>query len=113
MKKIIAFALVAFFAGAPAYGQIMKNTRTKAMDAAAISGRIAGGGYFCGVGEEDLDTFIVLAQSQFNDLAIDRVDRIVAQLEFSNNYSAWSAKPPTEGCDAFTAAFDAKLKELS
>ena len=114
MKKqfIIYSALVSLLLAAPAEAQILKETKTEAIKVAALAGEIAGGGFYCKVEENDLDEFITLAYARIATEAIDKVDRVVAQLEFSNNYSAWSAREPKDGCESFSKEFARKFREI-
>lgn len=100
-KAILIFILFAF----PASAQILQDTKTDAIRFGAQSGKIAGSAYFCQIDEEDLDVFISLSQGKIISLSVDKADRIVGHLEFSNNYSLWAAEPPTEGCDQFIEDF--------
>jgi hypothetical protein len=114
MKKtcLIYFTLAALMLAVPAEGQILKETKTEAIKIAAMAGEIAGGGYYCKLDEDDLDDFITMAHARIANEAIDKVDRVVAQLEFSNNYSAWSARAPKGGCEAFLTSFSRKFADL-
>ena len=114
MKKIylIYFTLAALMLAVPAGGQILKETETKAIKTAALAGELAGGGFYCKVDEDALNDFITLAYARIATEAVDKVDRVVAQLEFSNNYSAWSARPPKGGCTMFSAGFEKKFEEI-
>jgi len=111
-NKIILFALAAAFLANPAGGQILKETKTEAIKIAAQAGEIAGGGYFCQVDGDLLDEFITLAYARIATEAVDKVDRVVAQLEFSNNYSAWSSRNPLGGCEAFREDFENKFGDI-
>ena len=108
MKKtnLIYFTLAALMLAAPAEGQILKETETKAIKTAALAGELAGGGFYCKVDEDALNDFITLAYARIANQAV------VAQLEFSNNYSAWSARAPKGGCDVFSAGFEKKFEEI-
>ncbi len=114
MKKtyLIYSTLAALVLATPAEGQILKETKTEAIKMAALAGEIAGGGFYCQVDEDALDDFIALAHARIANEAVDKVDRVVAQLEFSNNYSGWSARPPKDGCEAFRASFDNKFGQI-
>lgn len=109
MKKMLVIFLLL---SAPASAQILKDTRTEATLYAAEAGRLAGGAYFCNLDPEDVDTFIGLSQAKMSALARDKTDRIVASLEFSNNYSAWAAEPPDSGCQDFRKTFYKAFIEL-
>ncbi len=109
MKKML---LIFLLISAPASAQILKDTRTPATIYAGQAGRLAGGAYFCNFDAEDVDTFIGLSQAKISTLSRDKPDRIVASLEFSNNYSAWAAKPPEDDCKAFRKTFYKAFAEL-
>jgi len=117
MKKtpfiyIAYIALAAALLATPAESQILKETKTEAIKIATQAGEIAGGGYYCKVDEDILDEFIIMAYARIASEAIDKVDRVVAQLEFSNNYSAWSARAPKEGCETFKDNFEKKFGDI-
>ncbi len=112
MKKTLICAFLLAATAAPAFGQILRETETKAVKTAALAGQVAGGGYYCKVDEEDLDNFITFVYSRLANEAVDKVDKVVAHLEFSNNYSAWSARAPEEGCQLFTQEFSHNLAEF-
>lgn len=112
MKKKLFIALCFAAAAFPAAGQILKQTDTDAIKTAGQAGEIAGGGYYCQMEGDELDDFITMAHARIATQAIDKVDRVVAQLEFSNNYSAWSARPPEEGCEVFVLKFSEKFAAL-
>ncbi len=100
-KAILIFILFAF----PAHAQILQETRTEAIKFGATSGKIAGNAYFCQIDEGDLDVFISLSQGRIISSSIDKADRIVGHLEFSNNYSLWASEAPEEGCEQFVKDF--------
>lgn len=83
-----------------------------AIKTATQTGQLAGAGYFCQVNNDALDDLITLSHARIALQAIDKVDRVVAQLEFSNNYSAWSSRPPEEGCEIFRQNFIKNIKSL-
>ena len=112
MKKTIFITFLFATASAPAAGQFLKQTETDAIKTGGQSGQIAGGGYFCQMDGDELDDFITMAHARIATQAVDKVDRVVAQLEFSNNYSAWSARPPEEGCELFLQKFSQKFADL-
>ena len=112
MKKIFFITLFLATVAVPASGQILKENKTLAIKTAIETGQLAGAGYFCQVNNDALDDLITLSHSRIALQAIDKVDRVVAQLEFSNNYSAWSARAPEEGCDLFRQNFIKKVKTL-
>jgi len=107
-KAILIFILFAF----PAYAQILQDPKTEAIKFGAKSGKIAGSAYFCQVDEEDLDLFISLSQGRIINSSIDKADRIVGHLEFSNNYSFWAAEAPEEGCEKFVRDFYQTYQDL-
>ena len=96
----------------PAVGQILKDTQTQAIKTAIFSGQLAGAGYFCDVDSDSLDELITSAYAKIAIQSFDKVDRVVAQLEFSNNYSAWSAREPAEGCNSFRMKFAERYNRL-
>lgn len=112
MKKTLIWAFLLAATTATAFGQILKETETEAVKTATIAGQIAGGAFYCKIDEEDLDDFITLVYSRLGIEALDKVDKVVAHLEFSNNYSAWSARAPEQGCQLFTQEFSRKLAEF-
>ncbi len=112
MKNLIFITLLLATVAVPASGQILKETKTMAIKTAIQTGQLAGAGYFCQVNNDALDNLITIAHSRIAFQAIDKVDRVVAQLEFSNNYSAWSARPPEEGCEIFRQNFIKNVKSL-
>ncbi len=112
MKKIFFITLFLATIAVPASGQILKENKTLAIKTAIETGQLAGAGYFCQVNNDALDNLITISHSRIAFQAIDKVDRVVAQLEFSNNYSAWSARPPEEGCEIFRQNFIKNVKSL-
>ncbi len=109
MKKVILiFMLFAF----PAHAQIMQDNKTEAIKFGATSGKIAGSAYYCQVDEEDLDVFISLSQGKIISSSVDKADRIVGHLEFSNNYSFWAVEAPEEGCEKFVRDFYHSYQDL-
>lgn len=107
-KAILIFILFAI----PANAQILQDNKSEAIRFGAKSGKIAGSAYFCQIDEEDLDIFISLSQGKIISSSIDKADRIVGHLEFSNNYSFWAAEAPTEGCDRFVKDFYETYRNL-
>lgn len=112
MKNTLFITLFLATVAFPASGQILKETKTPAIKTAIQTGQLAGAGYFCQVNNDALDDLITLSHARIALQAIDKVDRVVAQLEFSNNYSAWSARPPEEGCEIFRQNFIKNVKTL-
>ena len=110
MKKIIFIFLLITM---PASAQMLKEDLSEAVTFAEMGGKVAGGAYYCRLGEDALDEFISMAHGKVSTLSVDKVDKIVAQLEFSNNFSAWSARPPMEGCKAFLKDFERRYPELA
>lgn len=96
----------------PAHAQIMQDNKTEAIKFGATSGRIAGNAYYCQVDEGDLDVFISLSQGKIISSSVDKADRIVGHLEFSNNYSLWASKTPEEGCEQFVRDFYHSYQDL-
>ena len=109
MKKAL---LIFLLFSTPASAQILKETTSEAVKFAGSGGRTAGAAYYCKMDEEALDEFIGMAHGRMSNLAADKVDKVVAQLEFSNNFSAWSSRPPPDGCEAFIAELTREFPKI-
>lgn len=92
---------------------MLQDTTSEAVKFAGAGGKVAGGAYYCKVDEDVLDEFIGMTHGRISTLSIDKVDKIVAQLEFSNNFSAWSAREPIEGCTTFLEDFQRRFPEIT
>jgi len=109
MKKLLIPLLLI---SVPAAAQVLKDRRTDATIYAAEAGRLAGGGYFCNFDPDDVDNYIGLAQAKISTLSQDKTDKIVANLAFSNNYSAFAVEEPPQGCKDFRTVFYKAFIEL-
>lgn len=99
MKK--ALTLLFLVAAAPALAQRVPDPTTPAIELGAATGRIAGNAKYCGFDPKLLEEYISLAKAQIALSARDRIDRVLAELDFSNNYSLAAASEPEGGCEAF------------
>lgn len=110
MKKALVFVLV--LASAPALAQRVPDPTTPAIELGAAAGQVAGNAKHCGFDPKLLEEFISLAQAQISLQARDRIDRVLAELDFSNNYSLAAATEPAEGCEAFLLTMPDEFKRL-
>ena len=109
MKKAL---LIFLLAATPASAQVLQDNKSDAVKFAETGGRVAGGAFYCRMDEETQDQFIGMAAARIATLAVDKVDKVVAQLEFSNNFSLWSSRAPSEGCEVFLQDFQRRFPEI-
>lgn len=110
---VTAFTLTASQVCAQGMAGETRTAQTRAMQWAADTAKVAGGAAFCALDIEIIEEYIAIAQAKIAATANDKVDRVVARIEFGNVYNVASSQEPLGGCENFTKLFPREASKLN
>lgn len=114
--KILTVTILAL-AGSPASAQELVEapgqTASRALLWATDSGKVAGAASFCALDTDVVEDYISRAQVKIAAIANDKVDRVVARIEFGNVFNVASSQEPTGGCENFAQLFPQEANKLN
>lgn len=113
---ILTVTILALAAG-PVFAQAIveepKETESRALSWAGDTAKIAGAASFCGLDSDTVESYVALAQAKIAAIASDKVDRVVARIEFGNVFSVASSQEPVGGCENFAQLFPQEANKLN
>lgn len=119
MRRAVYFLTVTIFslAASPVFAQAIveqpEEPKSRALSWAADTGRVAGAASFCALDTDTVEGYVALAQAKIAAIANDKVDRVVARIEFGNMFNVASSQEPVGGCENFAQLFPQEANKLN
>jgi hypothetical protein len=110
---ITAIALAAGQATAQELDKKVEKTESRALQWAEDTAKVAGAAAFCALDSDTVEEYISRAQAKIAATANDKVDRVVARIEFGNVYNVASSQEPLGGCKIFAQLFPQEASKLN
>lgn len=110
---LTAFALAASQLSAQETVKEAEKTESRALQWAEDTAKVAGAAAYCALDADTVEEYIGLAQAKIAAIANDKVDRVVARIEFGNVYNVASSQEPTGGCTIFAQLFPQEASKLN
>ncbi len=114
--QILAVTAFALAAGQGIAQEVVKEaerTESRALQWAVDTAKVAGAAAYCALDTDTVEEYIALAQGKIAATANDKVDRVVARIEFGNVYNVASSQEPTGGCEIFARLFPQEASKLN
>lgn len=120
MRRVTGIAAVFVFtlAAVPGHSQELakefeERAVSRAVQWAADTGKVAGAANFCALDADAVEDYIAVAQAKIAAIANDKVDRVVARIEFGNIYNVATSQEPLGGCKNFALIFPQEVRKLN
>ena len=110
---VIFLALAGNFASSQEVADKAEVKESRALQWAVDTAKVAGAASFCALGVDTVEDYISRAQAKIAAIASDKVDRVVAKIEFGNVYNVASSQEPTGGCTNFAQLFPQESSKLN
>lgn len=115
---IMATLIILALAGGQVSAQEIAKKETEVAESRAMlwasdTAKVAGSASFCAMDVDVVEDYISRAQAKIAAIANDKIDRVVARIEFGNVYNVASSQVPVGGCANFAQLFPQESNKLN